>query len=650
LNFLEIVGTHAQYDSQYRTQYNQHCEKNGTRNEQMKKTRAASSPAAAPARSTSSSSSFILRIREYEEDPSINTGTAWREYVIHRSDDIICKSNNEEVSATATAAVGSSSARATARRWLRAPLSVAKDLFLPVGYPASVRDGYIQYQLYDSIQGLCSYLRAVLCSAQVLHASGVGNAQATALGAALAWAQKDGAAMLGGLIFSYLASPQFDGHVKEFRLFADVINDVAMILDMWTPYYCRIVEYTGGDGSSTVAFSTRRLLYISSLSSLCKTMCGMSAGATKSSITQYFAIHGNLADLNATEATQETLMSLVGMLLGATLASCFMSSSVHINSMPMQWTIFTVLTLVHVWANYQGVALLRLLTLNRERTEVILTSIIQHQEQQQQQQQQQQHANPKNHDVLDNNDNRRSSIHHHGEHETEDEDLDVWIQQHGIPKPCQVFESMWSSTLKMLWPSRYYLHLNTHRLTDLVALDPKLLMLQDDEDKNKNSNNESSSSNTRYVLTLVGNGPWKQRRILVCLLTGANNQDELQAFCHAFYLRHLLLTTTTYYTTLIPDDANTVLAQNRALVQVAAQAIQPWFEINNTTTNNKRHINNNNMGNAIFYESPSTLSGNPTSHYGMLMRALVRQGWDVQGRLYLGFSRRRSQWSRTKEE
>jgi hypothetical protein len=35
--------------------------------------------------------------------------------------------------------------------------------------------------------------------------------------------------MLGGLLFSYFASPFFDCYVKEFRLFADVINDLGLV-------------------------------------------------------------------------------------------------------------------------------------------------------------------------------------------------------------------------------------------------------------------------------------------------------------------------------------------------------------------------------------------------------------------------------------
>ena len=62
---------------------------------------------------------------------------------------------------------------------------LCKDLFFPIGYPNSVADGYLEYQFYDSLQGLCSYLRGVVSTSAVLSATGVGNAEATAMSAAM---------------------------------------------------------------------------------------------------------------------------------------------------------------------------------------------------------------------------------------------------------------------------------------------------------------------------------------------------------------------------------------------------------------------------------------------------------------------------------
>jgi hypothetical protein len=176
--------------------------------------------------------------------------------------------------------------------------------------------------------------------------------------------------MIGGLLFSYMASSNFDSHVKEYRLFADVMNDVFLTLDMLAPYF---------EGDSK--------LLVLGFATLCRVMCGMAAGATKGAITQHFAIKGNMADLNAKEGTQETLVSLTGMILGIVLAKYLHrleKSFTHdennysdVNTATIvTWTVFIILTLLHLWANYVGVKILRLRTLNTERATVALQPII----------------------------------------------------------------------------------------------------------------------------------------------------------------------------------------------------------------------------------------------------------------------------------
>jgi hypothetical protein len=208
---------------------------------------------------------------------------------------------------------------------LRSLQSVLARLVLPVGYPASVRTGYLQYQIYDSIQGLCSYLRNVLCAASMFEAAGVGDETATAWTAAIAWAIRDGTGLMGSLVYTYLVSDQLDAHVKDFRLFADIINDVGFTLDMIAPLFGRNSIY---------------YWYIASSSVLCKTMCGISAGATKGSITQHFAIHGNMADLNAKESTQETIVTLIGMIGGIYAAKYLQQYEQTHKSRVATWILF----------------------------------------------------------------------------------------------------------------------------------------------------------------------------------------------------------------------------------------------------------------------------------------------------------------------
>jgi uncharacterized membrane protein (DUF485 family) len=88
------------------------------------------------------------------------------------------------------------------------------------------------------------------------------------------WAIRDGLGMIGGLMFSYFASPHFDAHVKEFRLLADVLNDIGLTLDMALPFLLSFdIEWLGSP-----------YLILTSCSTLCKVACGISAG-------EYYLIH-----------------------------------------------------------------------------------------------------------------------------------------------------------------------------------------------------------------------------------------------------------------------------------------------------------------------------------------------------------------------
>lgn len=335
--------------------------------------------------------------------------------------------------------------------------AVFVDLFLPIDYPRSVDESYLPYQLYDGLQGLCSYWRGVVATQAVLEAAGVGDAEATAASAALQWALRDGTGMIGGLVFSYMASHKFDIYVKEFRLFADIVNDVALTLDMVAPYLR----------------SSHGRLWILSLSTIGKTLCGMSAGATKGRITQHFATKGNMADLTAKESTQETLVSLLGMIGGVAVAKFLQQFPVIIT-----FALFGILTLVHVWANYKAVRLLRLRTLNPQRTEELLQPLL---------------------DVLSN------------------KDIDVNAQRiqealHAVATPDDINESLFASTKKLFSPT---VHLNN-------TLVPSHFQFA------------NVFANTKYLIGANAD------RLSVYLKVGATDKDQLQAFLHALLIQRIM--------------------------------------------------------------------------------------------------------------
>ena len=254
----------------------------------------------------------------------------------------------DRVPAGDAAAGGTAAPRASFAARVSAELC---SVFLPVGYPDSVRSEYLRFQAFDTLQAACSYLRNILTTSAILRGAGVGEDRASPMAAAIAWVLRDGFGMFGSLVFSYLVGTGFDRNVKEWRLFADLINDVGLTLDMLAP----LAGPSGGTNFMVVA----------ALGACCKTICGMTAGATRASITAHFALRDNLADVSAKEGAQETAVTLLGLLVGSALAGGLGDSP------RTTWAAFVLLTLVHVWANTLGVGCLALDTINRQRAAIL---------------------------------------------------------------------------------------------------------------------------------------------------------------------------------------------------------------------------------------------------------------------------------------
>jgi len=587
-----------------------------------------------------------LQIREYEDD---EIEVRHREYTVVAGggdDDTDDSLSSPRVSWKNV--LPSSSSTSTSRTILRSDLGSSiwssvleyqyrgkramSDLFLPVGYPNSVREGYLSYQFYDSIQGLCSYLRGVVSTSAVLTAAGVGDIEATAMSAALQWATKDGLGLLGGLYFSSYASTHYDSHVKEFRLFADIINDIGLTLDMITPHLPR-----------------SHLLLIGSIATLCRVMCGMAAGATKGSITQHFAMDGNMADCNAKEGTQETLVSLVGMVWGIGLARYLQKMEERTTGGDgdsdgdgngswvtiISWGIFMVLTVVHVWANYVGVMILRLRTLNRERAEVALEDVICK-------------------GVVWVQRNADVAVAANGDDDTTSLALPspppetttsttttpkttngaaaaaaVNLNTISILTPNECHESLLQSTRKLLFVGNVRLGvrlsdaLSKQRRRWRLSLSSSLPMIRDDND-NDNDNDylcnvfEQDFCNDHYALVVAtGSTPSllplstsTQRIVNVLIRVGCTEDDVLKSFLHAMIVRRILATTTTTTTKVVSHNDRTT---DRCIVSMS-----------------KRYVDDIFQGGHLSIEK------------------LTNLGWD--DKLYLGYGRWRAQWGEDKDE
>ncbi|XP_006872001.1 PREDICTED: UPF0420 protein C16orf58 homolog [Chrysochloris asiatica] len=250
-------------------------------------------------------------------------------------------------------AEGRNGGRAGIPRALCPPLSALLAVFLPQGFPDSVSPDYLPYQLWDSVQAFASSLSGALATQAVLLGLGVGNAKASVSAATATWLVKDSTGMLGRIVFAWWKGSKLDCNAKQWRLFADVLNDGAMFLEIMAPL--------------APAYFTMTVC----ISNLAKCIVGVAGGATRAALTVHQARRNNMADVSAKDGSQETLVNLAGLLVSLLLLPL-------VSDWPsFSFGCFLLFTALHIYANYRAVRALVMDTLNEGRLWLVLRHFLQ---------------------------------------------------------------------------------------------------------------------------------------------------------------------------------------------------------------------------------------------------------------------------------
>ncbi|KAL1981525.1 hypothetical protein VTN96DRAFT_2506 [Rasamsonia emersonii] len=227
------------------------------------------------------------------------------------------------------------------------------NVFLPAGYPHSVSKDYLEYQIYDSIQAFSSSIAGLLSSRAVLQGVGVGDAAASPTSALLLHILQDSSGRIATILFAHRLGTALEPECKMYRLAADVFNDVAMVLDCLSPLV--------GPRVARVA--------ILSGAGVLRALCGVAGGSSKASLSAHFAKWGNIGELNAKDSSQETIISLLGMLAGSVVVS-------HVTSLPATWTALIFLIFLHLGTNYRAVRAVQMTSLNRQRANIVFSTLL----------------------------------------------------------------------------------------------------------------------------------------------------------------------------------------------------------------------------------------------------------------------------------
>jgi len=149
------------------------------------------------------------------------------------------------------------------------------------------------------------------------------------------------------ILFAWRLGSSLEPECKMYRLLADILNDFAFVLDCLSP-----------------AFPKPFRVIILTFSGVLRALCGVAAGSSKASLSAHFAKWNNLGELNAKDSSQETVISLMGMLVGSQVVQ-------YVTSPTATWTTLIALLATHLETNRRAVRAVSMRTLNRQRATIV---------------------------------------------------------------------------------------------------------------------------------------------------------------------------------------------------------------------------------------------------------------------------------------
>lgn len=191
-------------------------------------------------------------------------------------------------------------------------------------------------------------MAGLLSSRAVLQGFGIGDSGSSATTAVLFTIVQECTGRLATILFAHRYGRAIEPECKFYRFFADIVNDSALFLDIFSP-----------------ALSTLPKVLALCGAGILRALCGVSGGAAKASLSAHFAKTGNLAELNAKDGSQETVISLMGMLVGSLLLQV-----VHEKDTVLAWMV--VLVTIHLWTNYKAVRSVHMRSLNKQRLCIVM--------------------------------------------------------------------------------------------------------------------------------------------------------------------------------------------------------------------------------------------------------------------------------------
>ncbi|CAN6487110.1 unnamed protein product [Victoria cruziana] len=223
-------------------------------------------------------------------------------------------------------------------------------LMLPEDYPESVSSDYLEYSIWRAVQSIASQVNGVLTTQALLYAVGLGKGAIPAA-AAINWVIKDGIGYLSKIMLSKYGR-HFDVHPKGWRLFADLLENIAYGLELLTPAFPQLFVLIGAAAGAG------------------RSAASMIQAATRSCFYAGFAAQRNFAEVIAKGEAQGMVSKSAGIMLGIALAN-YVASSGTLTAIS-----FGVVTALHMLCNIKSYQSIQLRSLNPYRASLVFSEYL----------------------------------------------------------------------------------------------------------------------------------------------------------------------------------------------------------------------------------------------------------------------------------
>jgi len=217
------------------------------------------------------------------------------------------------------------------------------DMFLPEGFPDSVSADYLEYQIWDTLQGFLGYLRNIILSMAYLKGMGIGtqNIESTLIGAMYITIVRDTTSVVAGLASGMpILTKRFSDkkNLKKWRMVSEILRVLAGFVQIYAAYY-----------STGTLFVLQQVLIVS-----IQTSASVMEVQTRSALITHFARKNNVADCAAKEGNQDRGIKVFGIPLAIILIR-----NVN-NSLVLLWSTYGVIVILQTLFNVLAVRALKI--------------------------------------------------------------------------------------------------------------------------------------------------------------------------------------------------------------------------------------------------------------------------------------------------